>query len=119
MNLFEKQHLAQIAESDFENEEMVTLFPPIQLFECFSICRSFLIGGLQRDFNILDLLNNTTIMSFIDKDGIISENARYADEVIIMGPEGKITALDLFHESPLDIQCGNSDHDQIAFIGNA
>ena len=119
LNLFDKKHLAEKAEADFENEEMVSLVPPVQIIECFSICRSFLIGGIQRDLNILDLLNNTTIMSFIDKEGIISENARYADEVIVMGPEGKITALDLVHESPLDIQCGNSDHDQIAFIGNA
>lgn len=118
VNLFDKKHLAEEAESDFDNEEMVSLFPPVQILECISICRSFLIGGLQRDLNILDLLNNTTIMSFIDKEGIISENARYADEVIVMGQEGKITALDLVHESPLDIQCGNSDQDQIAFIGN-
>ena len=119
VNLFEMKHLAEKAKSDFENEEMVSLFPKVKLFDCFAICRSFLIGGLQRDLNILDLLNNTTIMSFIDKEGIISENSRYADEVIVMGSEGKITALDLVHESPLDIQCGNSDQDRIAFIGNA
>jgi hypothetical protein len=119
LNLFEMKHLAEQAELDFEHSEMVSLFPPVGLFECFSTCSSFLIGGMQRDLNILDLLNNCTVMSFIDKEGVISENARFADEVIVMGPEGRLIALDLVHESPLDVQCGMSAQDQIAFIGNA
>ncbi|OMJ93284.1 hypothetical protein SteCoe_3744 [Stentor coeruleus] len=118
VNLFETQHLADKAHSEFENEEMISLFPPVGIFECFSICRSFLIGGLQRDHNILDLLNNATVMSFIDKDGIISENARFPDEVIVMSSEEGIIALDLAHQSPLDIQFGNCDQDQVMFIGN-
>lgn len=45
----------------------------------------FLIGGIQRDCNIIDLLNSTSYLAFIDKEGIISEHSRYIDEVMVMG----------------------------------
>jgi hypothetical protein len=109
--------LAEKAESAFENEEMVSFFPPVSIFQCFSKCRSFLIGGLQRDLNILDLMSSSTVMSFIDKDGVISENSRYADEVIVMGPEGKILPFDLVHQSPQEVKSNNCEHDQMTFIG--
>ena len=109
--------LAEKAESAFENEEMVSFFPPVSIFQCFSKCSSFLIGGLQRDLNILDLMSSSTVMSFIDKDGVISENSRYADEVIVMGPEGKILAFDLVHQSPQEVKSNNCEHDQMTFIG--
>ena len=111
--------MAEKAESAFSKEEMISLFPPISISQCLSKCRSFIIGGLQRDLNILDLMNNSTVMSFIDKDGVISENSRYADEVIVMGPEGKILAFDLVHQSPQEVMSNGCHNDQILFIGTS
>lgn len=109
--------MAEKAESAFSNEELVSFFPPVSILQCLSKCKSFLIGGLQRDLNILDLMNSSTVMSFIDKEGVISENSRYADEVIVMGPEGKILAFDLVHQSPQDVKFCGGENDQMMIIG--
>ncbi|CAG9331837.1 unnamed protein product [Blepharisma stoltei] len=115
-NVFEMAALAAQAEEDFEYNQSVSSFPPLSFSACFAKCRSFLIGGIQREFNILDMLSSTTFMCFIDKEGIISENAKYIDEVVVMGPEEKLVPLDVIHKSPLDILSGETDYDQIAFI---
>ena len=113
--VFDMNQIAEKAEEDFDDREMMNLIPAVKLSACLSKCRSFLIGGLQRDSSIVDIISSTSFLCFADKEGIISENAKYIDELVVMGPDNLIP-LDLMHKSPLDIISGQTDHDQIAFV---
>lgn len=114
--MFDMAQVAEKAEEDFDVKEMVKMFSQLSIKDFFKKFRAFLLGGIQRDFNILDLLSSTTYLAFIDKEGIVSEHSKYIDEVMVMGPNDQLVALDLMHKAPTDILAGQTDHDQLAFV---
>ena len=60
-------NIAEKAEADFDDCDLSNVVPPISIQCCVQKCISFLLGGLHRNFNILDRLSSTGVMGFIDK----------------------------------------------------
>lgn len=51
----------------------------------------------------------------MDRDGIISENSKYIEEVMIIGKQDEHIILDLVHKSPTDVLFEGTGRDELAF----
>ena len=58
-----------------------------------------LIDGVSRkESNYVGLLSSASVIAFIDCEGIVSENERYANEIAMFDENNKKVIIDLLHD---------------------